>query len=77
MDKIGWAYTMQAVTMAHALQLYNPAAEVKGRKQRAVRNFTAWALYCFQRYVRFINENIYLLTPNSIVSIAIFFLRLL
>jgi hypothetical protein len=51
MDKLGWRYTMQAVDMAHDLQLYSSAATVKGRKLRAARDFTAWALFSWQRYV--------------------------
>jgi hypothetical protein len=51
MDKFGRAYMTQAMAIAHTLQLFNGNVEVKNRKERDARGFTAWALFNFQRYL--------------------------
>ena len=47
MDRLSWTYTIQAISIAYDLQLYNPAAEVKSTKERRARDFTA----CFCMHV--------------------------
>lgn len=50
MDRIRWTYTLQAVAIAYDLQLFDPAKRVKSKKLRNARDFTAWALFSYQRY---------------------------
>ncbi|KAJ1337548.1 DNA binding [Microdochium nivale] len=52
-DKLGWAFTMQAVTMAHSLGLFSPAASSPSSRQYSkreqdARDFTAWCIFTFQ-----------------------------
>ncbi len=51
MDRVGWIYTLQAISIAYDLQLFNSAAEVRGTKERRARDFTACALFNYQGYV--------------------------
>ncbi|KAF5009796.1 hypothetical protein FDECE_4004 [Fusarium decemcellulare] len=44
MDKIGRMYMLQAVTMAHELDLFGSHAEIKSSKMRRARAFTAWGV---------------------------------
>ena len=50
-DKIGWRYTIQAVQLAHKIELFTPAVDGQSDKLCAARAFTAWALFSWQRQV--------------------------
>ncbi|KAH7041207.1 uncharacterized protein B0I36DRAFT_427472 [Microdochium trichocladiopsis] len=47
-DKLGWAYTMQAVTMGHRLGIFSPAPGQFSSQEQAARDFTAWCIFDFQ-----------------------------
>ncbi|GAB1311051.1 Nitrogen assimilation transcription factor [Madurella fahalii] len=47
-DKIGWRYTVQAIEMAHEIQLLGPPLAHHGPEMECVRTYTAWALFCWQ-----------------------------
>jgi len=51
LDKIGWRYTLKAIEMANEIQLLEPPHERYGREEQCVRTYTAWGLFCWQRYV--------------------------
>lgn len=53
LDAIGWTYTLQAITIAYDIQLFDTAATVKSVKERRARDFTAWALFNYQWYVSY------------------------
>jgi hypothetical protein len=50
-DKIGWRrYTLKAVEMAHEIQLFGPPLERHSPEEQCARTYTAWGLFCWQRY---------------------------
>ncbi|KAK2608972.1 hypothetical protein QQS21_002452 [Conoideocrella luteorostrata] len=66
MDKVGWTYTLQAITIAHNLRLFDSSMRVKNSKERRARDFTAWALFnyqCLHCYVMF-DETVIKNPPN-------------
>lgn len=46
-DKVGYAFLIQAVTMAHDLGIYSveAQAQIKSKRTRKAREFFAWALF--------------------------------
>ncbi len=50
-DKIGWRYTLKAIELADEIQLFGPPPKRYGREMLCVRAYTAWELFCWQRYV--------------------------
>ena len=50
LDKIGRAYSVQAIALAHALRLYDDVPAVRGESSRSAdgRVFTAWMLYNYE-----------------------------
>lgn len=51
-DAVGWRYTEKAIVMAHDIGLFDAAREDLDRHAQCVRDYTAWALYLYQGYVR-------------------------
>lgn len=52
LDKIGVVYGAQAVTMAYDLRLFGGAVNSNDQRQQHARDFTAWAVFNFETYVR-------------------------
>ena len=50
-DKIGWRYTLRAIEMAEDIQLMGPPLDHHTPEMQCVRAYTAWGLFCWQRYV--------------------------
>ncbi|KAF2475141.1 uncharacterized protein BDR25DRAFT_381964 [Lindgomyces ingoldianus] len=48
MDKIGWAYLVQAVDMSHDLHIFDTSTDIKSAEMENVRAFTAWSLFNYQ-----------------------------
>jgi hypothetical protein len=48
-DKIGWTFTLRAVAIAHELALFHPSPDIKNKRLREGRDFTAWAIFSWQR----------------------------
>lgn len=51
LDKVGWSYTLQAITLAHDMRILDGSKKVKSNKEQRARDFTAWALFNSQWYV--------------------------
>ena len=49
LDNIGRLYTVRSVAMAQSLGLFDPAVKIDSTDLRHVRQFTAWALFSWQR----------------------------
>ncbi|KAK0630112.1 hypothetical protein B0T17DRAFT_490691 [Bombardia bombarda] len=47
-DKFGWRYICRAVEIADEIHLFRTSHENFGFEIQSVRNYTAWALFCFQ-----------------------------
>lgn len=47
-DKIGPAYTIQGLGMAHDLNLFKTCPDIKGESLRKARTWTAWSLFAGQ-----------------------------
>ncbi|KAM3497815.1 hypothetical protein MY10362_008848 [Beauveria mimosiformis] len=45
MDKVGKMYMLQAIAMAHDMKLFKDDADIKSKRMRRARAFTAWCLY--------------------------------
>lgn len=50
-DKIGWRYSLRAIEMAHEINLFAPTPPEMDREMRNVREYTAWVVFMWQRYV--------------------------
>ena len=48
LDEIGAPYRVHAVTLAHALDLFDPTVEVPSQRIRNGKAYLAWALYCWE-----------------------------
>ena len=51
MDNIGRTYLHRAVTMAHELKLFDQSTNIKSKRIRQSRDFTAWCLFISQRQI--------------------------
>lgn len=49
MNKLGITYAIQAVAMAHELEIFGPLTNVKSQRRRQSYSFTAWCLYFWTR----------------------------
>ena len=50
-DKIGWRFTLKAIEMADEIQLLGPPLEHHNPEMQRARTYTAWGLFCWQKYV--------------------------
>lgn len=55
-DKLGWAYTMQSVTMGHGLGIFSPSTKQFTKREQDARDFTAWCIFTFQRLVSMLSS---------------------
>jgi hypothetical protein len=47
-DKVGWPYLVQAITMANEIDLFSKSGNEKSEKWQKVRAVTAWCLFSLQ-----------------------------
>lgn len=50
LDSIGWQYTVQAIRVADSLGLFESLPHDTDPDLRISYEFTAWTLFCWQRY---------------------------
>lgn len=53
MDKVGRAYIVQAVAMAHDIDLFDPSVQHRSTKMQRARAFTAWSLFAWDAQLAF------------------------
>lgn len=51
LDKIGDTYGLKGYAIAHELRLFDGNAHIQCERVRYARNFTAWCLFIFDKYV--------------------------
>lgn len=56
-DKIGWYYLVQTVAMAESIRLFDPRPASAKPEMRIVWEFTAWAVFGWQRYVSKVTQS--------------------
>lgn len=56
-DKLGWRFTLKAIEMADEIQLLGLPLEHHTPEMQRVRTYTAWGLFCWQRYVAHLPRN--------------------
>lgn len=47
-DKVGWQYMLQAITMSEELAIFQSSANLRCPKERRARTWTAWSVWWFQ-----------------------------
>ena len=47
-DKVGWAYSVQAITMAEKMDLFSTWLKAGSKKWRIVQTMTVWGLFSWQ-----------------------------
>jgi hypothetical protein len=51
-DKVGWKYCLDAVSMAYSLRLFESSSESATKRSQASRALTAWGVFTGQAWVQ-------------------------